>query len=1126
MRCPDCSVENPEGAKFCIQCAAPLKRTCEKCGFQNPPEARFCAQCAAALVGEQVGQRPMPPVLSSRSSIRVGPENREPPPGDGERKTVTALFADIKGSTELEQSLDPEEARAIVDPVLHLMMEAVHRYGGYIAQSTGDGIFALFGAPAADEDHPQRALHAALAMQQQLRRHAEELKRQGRPAVEIRIGLNTGEVVVRTIDTGGHTEYTPVGHVTNLAARMQTLAPTGGIVISEDTRRLVEDYFELHPLGPTVVKGVDAPINVYEVRGAGPLHGHFEAAARRGLTRFIGREPELSELEHVLELAVTGQGQVAAIVADAGTGKSRLVFEFKAKLPAGCKLLEAHSVSHGKASAYLPVLELLHTYFGIAGMEDAPTRRGRVSSKLSALDPTLSDTSPYLFGLLGIQKDPDPLAEMDAQVRKRRTLEAIKRILLRESLSQPLVVIFEDLHWIDSETQALLDLLAESIAGARVLLLVNYRPEYRHEWSGAGHYLQLRLDPLGGENAIAMLGALLGEAAELEALRRLIAQRSNGNPFFIEEMVQALFEQGILARNGAVKLVRPLSQAHLPVTVQAMVASRIDRLPASEKELLQTLAVIGAEFPFGLVKRTIQRGDDELERELTHLELGEFIYEQPRSGDVEYSFKHALTQEVAYHSVLAERRKRIHERVGAAIEDLYRGQLEEHLAELAHHYRRSPDAEKAIVYLKRAADQAAQRSSAVEAEAQYRDAISIIKDLPPTPERDRLELGVQVGLSAVLIGKGWGGSVREEPLVRATELSDRVGDRPELLKLLFQSAQLYLQRLRWEEARQLAERAIALAQSIGDQIQEAGAWHNLAEACFWSGDLVAAKGHCEKALGLLGDVPPRLLVSSFGHDLWMITSHIEGIVELILGRPDCLVQWENRLVDRAESSTHMYSKALGMVAASWDTTIRRDFGNAIERARIGREICEEHGFAELRNLATGYEGYSRFWQGEREVGLAQQKRAIAELEALGTRNRSSWRMAWLAESQLQLGELGAAESSLERAFEIVKETGEGWAEPEVHRVKAEAILRKPAADIPAAQRRFEEAVAIARKQRAKWWELRATVGLARLLANQGRRDEAHAMLVEIYGWFTEGFDNSDLADAKALLDQLSGGATR
>jgi class 3 adenylate cyclase len=767
-----------------------------KCGSSNPAGSKFCNECAAPLIGASSSLvRPK----GTLSEIRIAPEQPEASL-DGERKTVTALFADIKGSTELIRDLDPEDARAVVDPVLHVMMASVHRYDGYVAQATGDGIFALFGAPVAHEDHPQRALHAALAMQQELRKYAEKLRDQKRPSVEVRIGINTGEVVVRMIHTGGHTEYVPVGHAINLAARLQTIAPAGSIVVTDDTRRLVEDYFELHPWCSTAVKGVETPINIYEVVGAGPLRGHFEAAARRGLTRFVGRERELSELRRTLELALSGHGQVAAIVAEAGTGKSRLVYEFKATLPAGCKLLEAYSVSHGKASAWLPVLELLNVYFGIVGVDDSATRCEKVGSKLAALDPSLSDMLPYLSALLGIQEDPDPLAEIEVQVKRRRSLEAIKRILLRESLNQPLIVVFEDLHWIDSETQALLDLLAESIASARVLLLVNYRPEYRHEWSGRSHYLQLRLDPLGTENAAVMLTALLGEGAELEAIRSLIAQRSGGNPFFIEEMVQALFEQGILARNGTVKLLQPLSQAHLPVTVVGMLASRIDGLPAAEKELLQTLAVIGAEFPLVLVKSTTQKGDDQLQRELAHLRLGEFIYEQPASGDVEYRFKHALTQEVAYRSILTERRKKIHQRVGRAIEELYRGQLEEHLTELAYHYRRSSDNEKAAVYLKRAADQAAQRSSVAEAEAQYRDAISIVIEQPRTPDRDRLELGVQLGLAALLIGKSFGAPAREEPLIRATELCERVGDQQQIARLAV-------------SARSVLSRALALGRS-------------------------------------------------------------------------------------------------------------------------------------------------------------------------------------------------------------------------------------------------------------------------------------------------------------------------
>jgi predicted ATPase len=349
-------------------------------------------------------------------------------------------------------------------------------------------------------------------------------------------------------------------------------------------------------------------------------------------------------MKRALDLAMGGHGQVVAIVAEAGTGKSRLVYEFKTSLPAECKLLEAYSVSHGKASAWLPVLELLRGYFDIQDADDPATRREKVRAALAALDPALSEVLPYLFGLLGIQESPDPLAQMDPQVRRRRTLEAIKRIILRESLHHPLVVIFEDLHWIDSDTQALLDLLADSVAGARILLLVNYRPEYRHEWSGKGHYLQLRLDHLGGEHAAAMLAALLGEGAELEPVKRLVAERTGGNPFFIEEMVQALFDEGALVRNGAVKVTRPLSQLRLPPTVQGILASRIDWLQAEQKELLQTLAVLGREAPLGLIRKVTVKGEAQLERMLADLQAGEFIYEQPALTEAEYIFKHALTQ--------------------------------------------------------------------------------------------------------------------------------------------------------------------------------------------------------------------------------------------------------------------------------------------------------------------------------------------------------------------------------------------------------------------------------------------------------------------------------------------------
>ncbi len=716
MRCPNCDAENPAGLKFCEQCAAPFRRRCARCGFDNSPTARFCGECAAPLsanTGSGFRRRPANTSVSCNSDN--GGADDATDALEGERKTVTALFADIKGSTELMRDLDPEEARAIIDPALRLMIDAAHRYDGYVVQSTGDGIFALFGAPVAHEDHPQRALNAALRIQEELRRYSAKVVGNGGIPIKGRVGVNTGEVVMRMVQTGGHTEYSPIGHAINLAQRMESAAPSETIVVSEETRRLVEGYFELRAMGPTEIKGIAEPIEVYEVVGVGALHGHFDLAARRGLTRFVGREHELAQMRRALDLAISGHGQLVAVMAEAGTGKSRLFHEFKATIPPTCKVLEAYSVSHGKASAWLPVLELLRGYFGIANTDDASSRRDKVRAVLSALDAALDDTLPYLFGLLGIVEAPDPLAQMDANIRRQRTLDAIKRIFIRESLNQPLVIIFEDLHWIDPQTQALLDLLADSLANARILLLVNYRPEYRHEWTNKSCYSQLRLDPLAGADGAAMLAALLGESVELNPLKRLIAERTGGNPFFIEEFVQALFDEGALTRNGAVKVTRSLSQLRLPTTVQGILAERIDRQPADRKQLLQTLSVIGRESSLSLLSQVAAHPDAQLQQMLTDLQAAEFIYEEPATGGIEYVFKHALTQEVAYNSLLIERRKQLHERAGQALEAIFADQLDDHLTQLAHHYSLSDNADKAVEYLGRAGHQALQRSAHADA---------------------------------------------------------------------------------------------------------------------------------------------------------------------------------------------------------------------------------------------------------------------------------------------------------------------------------------------------------------------------------------------------------------------------
>ncbi len=525
----------------------------------------------------------------------------------------------------------------------------------------------------------------------------------------------------------------------NLAARLQTVAGAGSIAVSESLRRQCEGYFTFRELGPVEVKGISEPLTVHEVTGVGPMRTHFELSARRGLTRFVGREHEIAAMQRALAQALGGHGQVVAMVAEAGTGKSRLVYEFKLVLPGDCLVLEAYSVAHGKASAWLPVIELLKGYFEIGAEDDEDRRRQKVEQRVRALDPALEDTLPYVLNLLSVAQAAKQLAMMDSQVKRRRTLKALKRIIVRESLNQPLAVIFEDLHWIDEETQHLLGTLVDGIANARVLLLVNYRPEYRHPWDNRSYFTQLRLDPLGDESAHEMLDSLLGRDASLQSLKQLVITKTEGNPFFTEEIVQALFEQGALERNGAVKLIKPLAQGRIPPTVQSMLAARIDALPPSHKELLQTLAVIGKEFALSLVGQVTGRPDEELGGMLRSLQGGEFIYELPAAAP-EYRFKHALTQEVAYSSVLVERRKRLHLRVAEALEALHGEQLSDHYNELIHHNTRADNTAKALHYLRRATEHG-YALGAYERVLEYeKSALGLLEVLKPGAERTEQEI--------------------------------------------------------------------------------------------------------------------------------------------------------------------------------------------------------------------------------------------------------------------------------------------------------------------------------------------------------------------------------------------------
>ncbi|MBI3800206.1 MAG: AAA family ATPase, partial [Deltaproteobacteria bacterium] len=1163
MQCSQCHTDNKPGRRFCAACGSPLPLLCEHCGFANDPGDRFCGGCGVSLVvsAQLPVASPQPPnaspihytpphLVERIRAEQTAMEARALP--EGERKTITALFADIKGSMNLMEDLDPEEARALIDPALTVMMDAVHRYDGYVVQSTGDGIFAFFGAPIACEDHPQRALYAALHMQEEIKRYAETLRREKGLNFQIRVGLNTGDVVLRSIRKDDlHTEYTPIGYSTSLASRMESLATPGSIVVSEHTHKLTEGYFEFASLGAARVKGVSEPVTIYEVRGVGPLRTRLQIAARRGLVRFVGRQSELAQMKKAWELAQTGHGQIVAIVGGPGVGKSRLFHEFVGarhasplRLQYNCLVLETFSVSHGKAYAYLPLIDLLKEYCQIAPQDEERRIREKVTGKVLTLDRSLEDTLAYLFTLLSVSEPNSSLQQMDPQIRRRRTLDAIKRLLVRESLNQPLMLIFEDLHWLDTETQAFLSLLSESLATARILLLVNYRPEYRHDWGNKTYYTQVRLDPLGKDEAQELLAALLGDSAALQPLQQFILAKTEGTPFFMEEMVQALFEQGVLVRaagahSGTPSLARSFVDLRLPSTVQGILTARIDRLGAEEKALLQTLAVIGKEFSLSLLKHVVEKSDDDLHLLLSRLQTAEFIYEQPAFPEPEYVFKHALTQEVAYNSVLIERRKVLHEQTGRALEALLHSRLEDHYNELAHHYSRSSNTHKAIEYLHLAGQQAVQRSANAEAISHFTTALGLLKIMPESPERIQQELALQTLLGSVLMAtKGQAAPETGAAFSRAHELCQQIGETPHLFSVLSGLRRFYSGRRELQTARELAQQMLSLAQRTRDPALLVEAHHALGNVLFWSGEFVAAQEQVEQGIACHDPHQHRPLAFLYGLDPGVNCRNLAANVLWFLGYPDQALKRSPEALTLAQELTHPHSVAFALAFSAMLHQHRREVQATQEKAEALIALTTEHGF-QVVVWGIVLRGWTLAERGQAEEGIVEIRQGLAAAQGTGTERLQRYYLTLLAEAHGKAGQIEEGLSVL-AGLPVVEDDGEDFWKAEAYRLKGQLALQSQVpslkSQVPSTQHPtpstqaeaeaeacFLKAIDIARHQSAKSLELRATISLARLWQQQRKKNAARQLLAEIYGWFTEGFDTADLKEAKALLANLAAG---
>ena len=1046
----------------------------------------FCWSCGGQLAHPATDQVPPPVaytpvhlaerILTSKAAL------------EGERKKITVLFADTKSSMELLADRDPEDARKLLDPVLEHMMEAVHRYEGTVNQLAGDGIMALFGAPLAHEDHAVRACYAALDMQAAIRRYAEKVRHTHGVELQIRVGLNSGEVVVRAIRSDLRMDYTAVGQTAHLAARMEQLATPGTVRLTVDTLRLAEGYFEVRSLGLVPVKGLEQPINIYELIGARPRRARFHAATARGLTQFVGRENELEVLNQALARAAAGRGQVIAIVGEAGVGKSRLVWEvIHSHRVQGWLVLQAGSVSYGKATSYLPVVDLLKGYFCIEDRDEPRTAREKVMGKLLTLDRTLESDLPALLSLLDVPTDDQQWSTLDPPQRRRRTLDSVKRLLLCESEVQPLLVVFEDLHWIDSETQSVLDELVETLSAARLLLLVNYRPEYQHAWGTRTYYRQVLLDPLPTESAEQLLAALLGSNAALEQLTHMLIARTEGNPFFLEESVRTLVETGALTgERGAHKLARPLPAIQVPETVQAVIAARIDRLGATDKALLQMASVFGKDVPFGLLQAIAEIAEDELHAAIGRLRAAEFLHEFEFLADVQYTFKHALTHEVAYGSLLQDRRRALHVRIVEIIERIYPERLAEQIDRLAHHAFLGADWAKAVTYLQQAGAKALARSVNREAVRYFEEALTALTHLPETRETVEQAIDLRFDLrNALLPLVEWG---RIEGYLREAEaLARKLNDRRRLASVSGYMSGLQLNTGgRTSDVRAFADEVEAIGASLGDvPLQIAGTYYHV-----WLGDLSGDyRGTERRCRTLIDTLPGDLSRNRFG-----LVAYPAVVARAFLARAlaELGAFGEGRdhgqeAVRLAESLDHPFSLIWACLNLGRLEGLRGEFTRAIILLEHAVTLSNELNIAYLTPIALAALGHIYARSGRVEQGVSWLQQALAGYASAGIGYLRSMSMVQLGEAHFLAGRAEEAWDFGTRAVVLAREREERGHEAWAHRLLGEMASHRDHPDVAAAEAHYAASTALALELGMRPLVARCRFSLGQLYGRAGDR---------------------------------------